>query len=104
MAQGILTLYFFCSLQLLLPNTGNRLPSLNVYHQVCDVEDILHEVSETTVVLSGSGDEMVVAIPKREQTQSEVERTQQFGQVANPNLATLNWGLCPQLCVSWLSI
>ena len=89
--QRILTLYFFCSLQLLLPNTGNRLPSLN--HQVCDVEDILHEVSETTVVLSGSGDEMVVAIPKREQTQSEVERTQQFGQVANPYIATLNWGL-----------
>ena len=45
------------------------------------MEDILHEVSETTVVLSGSGDDIIVAIPKREQTQTEVERTQLFAQV-----------------------
>ena len=41
----------------------------------------MHEVSETTVVLSGSGDDIIVAIPKREQTQTEVERTQLFAQV-----------------------
>ncbi len=45
------------------------------------MEDILHEVSETTVVLCGSGDDMMISIPKREQTQSEMERTHQFAQV-----------------------
>ena len=51
------------------------------FFQVCDLEDILHEVSETTVVLCGAGDDMMISIPKREQTQSEVERTHQFAQV-----------------------
>jgi hypothetical protein len=46
-------------------------------------------VSETTVVLSGGGDDMIVAIPKREQTQSEVERTQQFAQVEKQFLVLL---------------
>ena len=39
------------------------------FFQVCDVEDILQEVSETSVVLSGEGDDLYIAIPKREQTQ-----------------------------------
>ena len=53
-----------------------------MFLKVCDLEDILHEVSETTVVLSGgNGDDMLISIPKREQTQSEVERTHQFAQV-----------------------
>jgi len=47
---------------------------------VCDLEDILHEVSETTVVLSLVGDELFISIPKREQTQSEVMKTNQFAQ------------------------
>merc|ERR1719419_1996797 len=46
---------------------------------VCDVEDILQEVSETSVVLSGEGDDVFIAIPKREQTQDEMEKTQAFG-------------------------
>jgi len=45
---------------------------------VCDVEDILQEVSETSVVLSGEGDDIYIAIPKREQTQDEMEKTQIF--------------------------
>lgn len=45
---------------------------------VCDVEDILQEVSETSVVLSGEGDDLYIAIPKREQTQDEMEKTQIF--------------------------
>ena len=45
---------------------------------MCDVEDLLLEISETSVVLSGSGDDLTVSVPKREQTLEEVERTQMF--------------------------
>jgi len=38
-----------------------------IISQVCDLEDILHEVSETTVVLSLAGEELLISIPKREQ-------------------------------------
>lgn len=41
---------------------------------------MLLEVSETTVVLSGSGDDLIVALPKREQTLDEVEKTRKFAQ------------------------
>ena len=47
---------------------------------VCDVEDLLLEISETSVVLSGTGDDIVISLPKREQTLDEVERTHQFAQ------------------------
>ena len=39
------------------------------FFKVCDVEDMLQELSETSVVLSGEGDDIYIAIPKREQTQ-----------------------------------
>ncbi|XP_045606696.1 meiosis regulator and mRNA stability factor 1 isoform X2 [Procambarus clarkii] len=45
---------------------------------VCDVEDLLTEVSETTVIVTRSGTETTIAIPKREQTPEEIERTRQF--------------------------
>ncbi|XP_042240421.1 meiosis regulator and mRNA stability factor 1-like isoform X2 [Homarus americanus] len=45
---------------------------------VCDVEDLLVEVSETTVIVTRSGTETTIAIPKREQTPEEMERTRQF--------------------------
>lgn len=46
---------------------------------VCDIEDILSEVSENTVVVTPmeSGDKMI-AIPRREQTAEEIERTKLF--------------------------
>lgn len=46
---------------------------------VCEIEDILSEVSENTVVVTPmeDGDKMI-AIPKREQTTEEVERTKLF--------------------------
>lgn len=46
---------------------------------VCEIEDILGEVSENTVVVTPieSGDKMI-AIPKREQTTEEIERTKLF--------------------------
>lgn len=47
---------------------------------VCDLEDLLLEISETSVVLTTIDDELMVAIPKREQTLDEVERTHQFAQ------------------------
>lgn len=52
---------------------------------VCEIEDILDEVSETAVVLSGgvgpdSADDLMISIPKREQTADEVERTHKFAE------------------------
>ncbi|XP_071550871.1 meiosis regulator and mRNA stability factor 1 isoform X2 [Panulirus ornatus] len=49
-----------------------------VDYGVCEVEDLLAEVSETTVIVTRSGTETTVAIPKREQTPEEIERTRQF--------------------------
>ncbi|XP_066603618.1 meiosis regulator and mRNA stability factor 1 isoform X2 [Prorops nasuta] len=50
-----------------------------VDYGVCEIDDILNEVSENTVVVTDmpNGDKMI-AIPKREQTPEEVERTKQF--------------------------
>ncbi|OAD54921.1 Meiosis arrest female protein 1 like protein [Eufriesea mexicana] len=46
---------------------------------VCEIEDILSEVSENTVVVTMiSGGDKMIAIPKREQTAEEIERTKQF--------------------------
>lgn len=46
---------------------------------VCDIGDILNEVSENTVVMTAiNGDDKMIAIPKREQTPEEIERTKQF--------------------------
>ena len=50
-----------------------------VDYGVCDIEDILGEVSENTVVVTAlSGGDKMIAIPKREQTAEEMERTKQF--------------------------
>ncbi|KAJ8664397.1 hypothetical protein QAD02_006059 [Eretmocerus hayati] len=47
---------------------------------VCELDDILCEVSENTVVVTScnSGKDRLIAIPKREQTAEEIERTRQF--------------------------
>jgi len=50
-----------------------------VDYGVCDIEDILGEVSENTVVVTPmEGDDKMIAIPKREQTAEEIERTKLF--------------------------
>ena len=53
---------------------------------VCDIEDILGEVSENTVVVTPleDGDKMI-AIPKREQTAEEIERTKLFAKEVRTN-------------------
>ncbi len=50
---------------------------------VCEIEDILMEVSETAIVLTNSdddADDLLISIPKREQTADEVERTHKFAE------------------------
>ncbi|XP_029037560.1 meiosis regulator and mRNA stability factor 1 isoform X1 [Osmia bicornis bicornis] len=50
-----------------------------VDYGVCEMEDILSEVSENTVVVTTvNGGDKMIAIPKREQTAEEIERTKQF--------------------------
>ncbi|XP_076293611.1 meiosis regulator and mRNA stability factor 1-like protein [Lasioglossum baleicum] len=50
-----------------------------VDYGVCEIEDILGEVSENTVVVTTISDgDKLIAIPKREQTAEEIERTKQF--------------------------
>ncbi|XP_066944259.1 meiosis regulator and mRNA stability factor 1 isoform X6 [Macrobrachium rosenbergii] len=49
-----------------------------VDYGVCDFDDLLSEVSETTVLVTRSGTETTIAMPKREQTPEEIERTRQF--------------------------
>ncbi|TRY81000.1 hypothetical protein TCAL_13813 [Tigriopus californicus] len=46
--------------------------------EVCDIDDLLHEISETSVAVSKSGDDIMIEVPKREQTLDELERTQTF--------------------------
>ncbi|XP_018313863.1 meiosis arrest female protein 1 homolog isoform X4 [Mycetomoellerius zeteki] len=50
-----------------------------VDYGVCDIEDILGEVSENTVVVTPmEANDKMIAIPKREQTAEEMERTKLF--------------------------
>merc|ERR1719273_2121165 len=49
---------------------------------VCEIEDMIADVSETSVVISTESndgtDDIMISIPKREQTQDEMERTHMF--------------------------
>ncbi|XP_054008380.1 meiosis regulator and mRNA stability factor 1 isoform X1 [Hylaeus anthracinus] len=50
-----------------------------VDYGVCEMEDILSEVSENTVVVTTiNGGDKMITIPKREQTAEEIERTKKF--------------------------
>ncbi|XP_046838955.1 meiosis regulator and mRNA stability factor 1 isoform X2 [Vespa crabro] len=64
------------------PNVYSRViakPWDIVDYGVCEIEDILSEVSENTVVMTTiNGGDKMIAIPKREQTAEEIERTKQF--------------------------
>jgi len=62
----------------------NRLWDI-VDYGVCEFRDMLGEVSENTVVVSMQEDgDVIISIPKREQTPEEIEKTKQFaGEVRN---------------------
>ncbi|XP_070163124.1 meiosis regulator and mRNA stability factor 1 isoform X2 [Polyergus mexicanus] len=64
------------------PNVYGRViakPWNIVDYGVCNIEDILDEVSENTVVVTSiEGGDKMIAIPKREQTVEEMERTRLF--------------------------
>lgn len=65
-----------------------------VNYGVCKVEDLLAEVAETTVLVSPipNCDDVLIAIPKREQTQEEMERTKQFAsEVSGSHNSRLEW-------------
>merc|ERR1712223_28465 len=51
---------------------------------VCEIEDMIADVSETSVVISTESndgtDDIMISIPKREQTNEEVSRTQKFAE------------------------
>lgn len=49
---------------------------------VCDISDILSEIAEGTILVICSGQSTVIAIPKREQTMEETDRTRQFASEA----------------------
>ncbi|KAK3909373.1 Meiosis regulator and mRNA stability factor 1 [Frankliniella fusca] len=51
-----------------------------VNYGVCRIEDLLSEVAETTVLVSSipNSEDVLIAIPKREQTPEEMEKTKQF--------------------------
>ena len=49
-----------------------------VDYGLCYLEDLLTQLSENIVVISGKGPSAIIAIPKREQTPEEIERTKQF--------------------------
>ncbi|XP_041062243.1 meiosis regulator and mRNA stability factor 1 isoform X1 [Carcharodon carcharias] len=45
---------------------------------VCELADLLSEMSDTTICVSQQDDDTVISIPKRERTPEEIERTKQF--------------------------
>lgn len=45
---------------------------------LCYLNDLLDEVPEGNVIIRKSNDIAIIAIPKREQTAKEIERTKQF--------------------------
>lgn len=49
-----------------------------VDYGLCELSDLLEGVSENTVVIKQCGDDIVIAIPKREQTNQEILNTKQF--------------------------
>ncbi|XP_035231343.1 meiosis regulator and mRNA stability factor 1-like isoform X2 [Stegodyphus dumicola] len=49
-----------------------------INYGVCEIEDMLDEVPDNIIVTCISGNEIIIGIPKREQTAEEIERTKQF--------------------------
>lgn len=51
-----------------------------VEYGLCNLEDLLDEVPEHTVVFNKSPNSTVISIPKREQSAEEMMRTKQFAE------------------------
>nr|CAD7402693.1 unnamed protein product [Timema cristinae] len=49
-----------------------------VDYGVCEMEDLLSELPENSVVVSQQENDVAISIPKREQTLEEIEKTKQF--------------------------
>lgn len=49
-----------------------------IEYGLCTFEDLLQEVPEKTIVFSKIDDDLIIAVPKREQTAEEMLRTKQF--------------------------
>lgn len=56
-----------------------------VDYGLCSLEDLLLQLSENTVVIGHLDGQKSVAIPKREQTPEEIERTKAFAKEVNLN-------------------
>lgn len=54
-----------------------------VDYGLCFLDDLLGELSPNIVNLNGEDSELTIALPKREQTAEEVERTKQFASQVN---------------------
>lgn len=54
-----------------------------VDYGLCELTDLLNEVSENVVVIKNTLDEIFIAIPKREQTADEMMKTRQFAVEVN---------------------
>lgn len=56
-----------------------------VDYGLCSLDDLLSQVSENTVVIGHLDGQKSVAIPKREQTPEEIERTKAFAKEVSFN-------------------
>lgn len=46
---------------------------------ICDLNDLLSEIPETTITITDESTDTVISVPKRDRTVEEIERTKQFG-------------------------
>jgi hypothetical protein len=61
---------------------------------LCSTEDLVAQLSQNTVIVSGSGDDTQLEIPKREQTAEEIERTKEFSkEVGSPKIISFSKNL-----------
>lgn len=68
-----------------------------VDYGLCYLEDLLSQLSENIVVVSGTGPSKLIAIPKREQTSEEIERTKRFAlEVSNKKYTFIYFKICYQ--------
>lgn len=55
-----------------------------VEYGLCNLDDLLCEIPENTVVISREEEGLFISVPKREQTPEEVARTKQFANEVSP--------------------
>lgn len=69
-------------------------PLLLAHYGVCYMEDILSEIPTTTLIVIEEAHHILLALPRRDQTPEEVERTKKFSLEVVDLLKT-----CPQCCM-----